>query len=115
MNGVISESVSIGSSHRVASVTWMPHVMVPVGCASAGAAIRSVAATKTRAAPRFMGLSFSGSRYPTSTSLKEISNGAFRRVHRSRQHGQSHGGQRPQEFPDHGLRHESENDGEPGA
>src|SRR5262249_49764425 len=34
MNGVISGSVSAGSSHRVASVTCAPHVTVPLGCAA---------------------------------------------------------------------------------
>jgi hypothetical protein len=38
MKGVISESVSAGSSQRVASVTWTAKVTVPAGCAAAGAA-----------------------------------------------------------------------------
>src|SRR5262245_47241439 len=38
MNGVISASVSAGSSQRVASVTWAPTVTVPAGWASTGAA-----------------------------------------------------------------------------
>src|SRR2546430_12646955 len=41
MNGVISAAVSAGSSQRVASVTWTPHVIVPAGWAAAGAASRS--------------------------------------------------------------------------
>src|SRR5207247_2394182 len=36
MNGVISASVSPGSSQRETSVTWTPHVMVPSCAASAG-------------------------------------------------------------------------------
>src|SRR2546429_563033 len=40
MNGVISASVSAGSSQRVASVTWAAKVIVPAGCATAGPAGR---------------------------------------------------------------------------
>jgi hypothetical protein len=38
MKGVISASVSAGSSQRVAIVTWTAQVMVPAGSAQAGAA-----------------------------------------------------------------------------
>ena len=37
MNGVMNASVSLGSSQRVASVTWTPQVIVPSGAAAAGA------------------------------------------------------------------------------
>src|SRR5215468_4546312 len=47
MNGVISASVSIGSSHRVASVTWTPIVIVPLGSAAAGATARARRVAKT--------------------------------------------------------------------
>src|SRR6266849_5910526 len=48
MNGVMSASISAVSSHRVASVTCTPHVMVPLGCAAAAAASHSERATRTR-------------------------------------------------------------------
>src|SRR5882762_8626774 len=49
MNGVISASVSAGSSQRVASVTWAANVMVPAGCAAAGPA-RSTRSDRPRIA-----------------------------------------------------------------
>src|SRR5436309_592346 len=38
MNGVMIPSVSAGSSQRVASVMWTPHVIVPSGADEAGPA-----------------------------------------------------------------------------
>src|SRR5678810_1332421 len=50
MNGLMNASVSAGSSHLGASVTWMPQVSVPSGAAAAGAGAMSEASTsKTRA------------------------------------------------------------------
>src|SRR5712692_6464634 len=46
MNGVMSASISAVSSHRVASVTCTPHVIVPLGWAAAGAASHKVRATR---------------------------------------------------------------------
>src|SRR2546425_256116 len=64
MNGVISASVSPGSSHRDASVTCAAHVIVPVGSAAAGTANRS-ASTGSSASVRtnrLMSVSFRGQR-----------------------------------------------------
>ena len=51
MNGVISESVSAGSSQRVASVMWAAVVTVPLGCAPAEVAQHS-ASTATGTSDR---------------------------------------------------------------
>ena len=48
MNGVISASVSAGSSQRVASVTWTAKVTVPAGWAEAGVTRRRARATERR-------------------------------------------------------------------
>src|SRR5215831_20495989 len=48
MNGVISASVSAGSSQRVASVTWTANVTVPAGWARTGDARRMTRATERR-------------------------------------------------------------------
>src|SRR6266849_10999698 len=45
MNGVATASVSPGSSHFGASVTWIAHVIWPSGAAAAGAASPAVAST----------------------------------------------------------------------
>src|SRR2546422_2967459 len=39
MNGLMNASVSLGSSHFAARVTWSPHVSVPSGAATAGPAM----------------------------------------------------------------------------
>src|SRR5215467_13637276 len=48
MKGVISASVSAGSSQRVARVTCTPNDMVPLGSAPAGVANQKRSVTKTR-------------------------------------------------------------------
>src|SRR5215467_10458311 len=48
MNGVISASVSAGSSQRVASVTWTANVTVPAGWAKTGDARRMTRAAERR-------------------------------------------------------------------
>src|SRR5882724_2511413 len=60
MNGVISASVSAGSSHRVARVTWTAKVMVPTGCATAGPTGSIARAARRRMCrhERIMGASF---------------------------------------------------------
>src|SRR5712692_2292998 len=47
MNGVATASVSPGSSHFGASVTWIAHVIWPSGAAAAGAASPAVACAAT--------------------------------------------------------------------
>src|SRR2546425_563808 len=64
MNGVISASVSPGSSHRDASVTCAAHVIVPLGSGAAGTANPS-ASTGSSASVRtnrLMSVSFRGQR-----------------------------------------------------
>src|SRR2546426_7260889 len=64
MNGVVSASVSPGSSHRDASVTCAAHVIVPLGSAAAGTANPS-ASTGSSASVRtnrLMSVSFRGQR-----------------------------------------------------
>src|SRR5215470_16510420 len=48
MKGVISASVSAGSSQRVASVTWTANVTVPAGWAQTGDARRMTRAAEQR-------------------------------------------------------------------
>jgi hypothetical protein len=83
MNGEISASVSAVSSQRVGSVTCTPIVSVPLGCAAAGGAERSIsaatsaqAAIVTRATCRFIcppGISVGAAR------VRSPRNGAERR------------------------------------
>src|SRR5258705_13441260 len=57
MNGLMNASVSLGSSHLLARVTWMPHVSVPSGAAAAGVrkAPSSESATSAASAGRRRG------------------------------------------------------------
>src|SRR5215470_5769749 len=52
MNGLMNASVSLGSSHFAASVTWSPHVSVPSRAAAAGAARARVDSTASSAIRR---------------------------------------------------------------
>ncbi|HEX9419710.1 MAG TPA: hypothetical protein VGA81_11695 [Methylomirabilota bacterium] len=49
MNGVISPSVSPGSSQRLTSVTWTPMTRVPSAGAAAAGAVEEVAAALRKA------------------------------------------------------------------